>query len=269
MQATLAAWLSLAALAGGQGSIDLSEVVAKPLDAEFTESGGAGFLTGAFDAHRYAVWLATTGSQVTPIEDTLNAEGFVRGYARSWSRPIHQEVGVGESRLQYLSETVEEFQSDVGATQRLNGTQAYTLNMSGYQNKIEPSIANAYGAVVDLGYSIEYTVAFRKGNDAYYVEMESGVNNLTDQVTAQARSQYDVAPAYSIPPDKWRAPEQPAGVANVQDDRYILARSLFSPVVGVPVFILVGVVLVWLRRVRRPSAQGPHVPVIEEAGPRP
>lgn len=252
MRATLAVWLSLAALAPAQGSLDLSEVLARPLDPTFAETGGASFLTGAFDAHRYAVWLAPDSSQVTPIEDTLRTEGFARGYGRTWSQPVQVEVGVGESRVQYMSETVEEFQSADGAQLRLDGTRSYTMSEPGFEKIIEPVPDQAFGAIVSLGSFTQFLVSFRKGNDVYVVEMESGRNDMTDKVVMQARSQFDSAPAYTIEPAQWRTPVQ--NIGTVVQDPYAWTRNPFTYLLELGSLIVVGGVLVWVFDRRRRSS---------------
>lgn len=244
------AWLSIAALAGAQGPTDLSEVLAQPLDAEFADAGGAGFLTGAFDAHRYATWLAGGGADVQPVEDWLRSKGFVRGYSRTWSEPVHAEVGVGESRVQYLTETIEEFGSGDGAQARQDSTRSTATTARNFEKAIEPSIPGAWGSVVDAGYSIQYQVSFRKGNDVYFVMMDSAVNDMADKVLKQATSQFDKAPPYTIPPDRWQTPAVDASVATVQDP-YAWTRSPFTYAAELLSLIVVGGALVLIYNRRR------------------
>ena len=249
MRAALTVWLSIAALAGGQGPTDLSEVLAQPLDAEFTDAGSAGFLTGGFDAHGYAVWLAPNSGTVQAIEETLRAEGFVRGYSRTWSEPVHAEVGVGESRVQYLTETVEEFNSADRAQLRQDGTRSYSTS-HGFEKGMETTIPGAWAAIVDAGYSIEYQVSFRKGNDVYFVMMDSAVNDMTDKVLKQATRQFDKAPPYTIQPDRWQTPSVDAGVTTTPDP-YAWTRSPFTYAAELLSLIVIGRALVFIFNRRR------------------
>lgn len=251
MRAALTAWLSMAALAGGQGAVDLSAVLAPPVDAEFTETAGPTFLTGEFDAHRYAVWLAAGGTDVQSVESGLRFEGFVRGYSRTWSEPVHVEVGVGESRVQYLTETVEEFASGDGAQQRQDGTRNFVTGASSFEKAIDTTVPGAWGAVVDAGYSTNYELSFSKGNDVYFLLMDSAVNDMTDKLRAQAQSQYEKAPPYTIPPDGWQSPPVvDAGATTVAPDPNAWTRNPLVYLAELVSLIVVGGVLVLINRRR-------------------
>jgi hypothetical protein len=233
----IAAWVALALT---QGHVDLSEILAPPLEADYSDAGGVNFLTGSFDAHRYAVWLAPNSSGVKGIEDILTDEGFRRGYARAWWQPIHGPTDVGSSRQQWLTETVEEFGSGTGARRRFEGTRQFTTSETTLEHWFEPGIANSYGAVLDAGYSAEYSVAFMKGNDVYFVQMFSGVNDMTERVIAQAKRQFDVAPAFTISPNQW----SPSGGDG--SDPYAGAKTKVLGTGTVLALIAIGRLLVWI-----------------------
>lgn len=253
MRAALTAWLSVAALAGALGPTDLSEVLAQPLDSEFTDTGGAAFLTGGFDAHRYAAWLAPNSADVKPIEDTLLAEGLVRGYARSWSEPVHAEVDVGSSHVQYLIEVVEEFRTEGGAKMRLDGTRSYAMTGHGFEKAIDTTIPAAWAAVVDAGYSIAYEVSFRKGNDVYFVVMDSAVNDMTEKVLMQANSQFEKAPASTIPPDGSQTPGTLSfPPATVSHGLLVAGGVVIGAVVVITLLVLLALIF------RKPGRWQPH-----------
>src|SRR2546427_11277348 len=102
----LTALVAFAAMAVGQGSVDLAEILTPPPSADYTDAiGSESVLSGPFSAHRYATWLAPTTPDIGRIEKGLNGEGFERGYARSWVTLTSTKAPAGFNRHNWLIET--------------------------------------------------------------------------------------------------------------------------------------------------------------------
>jgi hypothetical protein len=224
MRTGLTALIAIAAMTVAQGSVDLAEILAPPPTSDYLDSGGAqGGLTGAFDAHQYAVWLTATPSDAPRIENILRQEGFLRGYARSWTALSSTKASIGGNRHNRLIETVEEYNGGAGAQARYDGVVKFTR--SGQMvREIAPPVAHAFGAVTASGYS--YFVMFVKGNDVYIVRMGSEVDDMTAIVVVQAKAQFAVAPPYTIAPSSW-----------------VTAPSPDNPVVATAKTVLVGALI--------------------------
>jgi len=207
MRTALTACLVLASMTAAQGSVDLAEILAPPPSADYAHAATSeNVLNGAFTAHQYALWLARTASDVSGIEGDLNQKGFKRGYARSWVALSSTKASPGSSRQNWLVETVEEYGSGSGAQARYAGIVSYTRGGGDdFVHEIETPIPKAFGALIFSGFT--YFVMFVKGNDVYIVRMESDVDDMTAMTVAQAKLQFDLAPAYTIPPGQWVEPQ--------------------------------------------------------------
>lgn len=205
----LTALVAFAVMTGAQGSVDLAEILAPPPSADFTDAAGSeNVLSGSFNAHRYAEWLAPTPPDVARLENIFNQEGFTRGYARSWFTLTSTKAPPGTNRHIWLIETVEEYGSAVGARSRYAGVVSYTKGGGDqFVREIETSIPSSFGAVIFSGAS--YFVMFVKGNDVYIVRMEAELDDMTAATVNQAQAQFDIAPADTIPPAQWSNPQPP------------------------------------------------------------
>jgi hypothetical protein len=209
MRTALSAYFAFAAMAVGQGSVDLAEILAPPPSVDYTDLASSdSVLNGPFNAHQYALWLSPTLSDAGRTEGFFNREGFQRGYARSWAALSSTKASPGLSRRNLLIETVEEYGSGNGAQARYAGVVSYTKGSTdGFVHEIETAIPHAFAALIYGGF--DYFVMFVKGNDVYIVRMESDLDDMTTATVHQAKVQFDLAPANTIPPGQWQDPQPP------------------------------------------------------------
>jgi hypothetical protein len=241
----LTALIAVAALTAAPGSVDLAEILAPPPSADYTGLASSdSALNGPFNAHQYAVWLSATLSDAGRTEGFFNREGFTRGYARSWAA-LSTKYSPGANRHNQLVETVEEYRSANGARARYAGVVSYTRGgADGFVQEIETSIPHAFGALIFGG--LDYFVMFVKGNDVYIVRMSSDLDDMTAATVHQAQGQFDIAPAYTIPPSQWQdpQPQQPQDEFAAAKATVIVKGSLFG-------VLLIARLLLFINHVRR------------------
>ncbi len=214
-------------------SPSLDKVLAPPPSSDFAELT-TGVLHGQFDAHDWAT-TNSTGSAATETETTLKKDGFVDGYGKEWG-----QASAGHAMI----EAVMAFTGGKGARSALTAIEASDKADSNYKHANTISgIDNYYGAhfadtqtntFVDL-------YVFVKGNDIFFVVLASGKDDVLTVATNQTKTQFDSAPASTIPTSQW-----PENIAN---------KSSSFPVVPVVVVlaivlavVVVGVVLATRRR---------------------
>ncbi len=198
--AALAAAMAMAPVQGPQ--IDLSEILAPAPSADYSPVKESNTIDGPFDSRTYAGWLAGSSADAAGFAADFDANGFKRGYARSWVTLSSSTRQEGNSRRNYLIETVEEYSSDAGARWRFDGVVSGTRDPSGgLVREIKTSIDGSFGAETN-GSSI-FFVMFTKGNDVYIVRMETVMDDLTKAVVGQAQKQFFLAPPFTIPPAQW------------------------------------------------------------------
>jgi hypothetical protein len=241
----LTALIAFAALTADLGSVDLAEILAPPPSADYTGlASSASALDGPFNGHQYAVWLSATPSDAGRTEGFFNREGFTRGYARSWAA-LSTKYSPGANRHNQLVETVEEYRSANGAQARYAGVVTYAKSgADGFVRELETSIPHAFGALIFGGF--DYFVMFVKGNDVYIVRMFSDLDDLTAATVHQAQVQFDIAPAYTIPPGQWQDPQPPAD--NTLPAIKLGLLILKGSILGV---VLIGRLLLFIFHVRR------------------
>ncbi len=200
--------MALAPVQGAQ--VDLSEILAPAPSADYSPVKESNTIDGPFDSRTYAGWLAGSSADTAGIAADFDANGFKRGYARSWVTLSSNTRQQGFSRRNYLIETVEEYSSDAGARWRFDGVVSSTRGPSGgLVREIKTSIDGAFGAETNA--SSTFFVMFARGNDVYIVRMETAMDDLTKAVVAQAQKQFFLAPPFTIPPAQWTT-AQPAGI---------------------------------------------------------
>jgi len=242
-QIALAATLALVPTLGSQ--IDLSEVLAPPPTADYSPVNESTTLDGSFNSQRYAAWLAGSSGDAAALAADFDANGFKRGYARSWVTLSSKPRQEGFSPRNYLIETVEEYASDVDARWRFDGVVRGVRDPSGgLVREIKTSIDGAFGAETNGGSS--FFVMFAKGNDVYIVRMETTMDDLTTAVVAQGERQFFLAPPFTIPPAQWTAGQ----LASIPTASTSLPVSTAIAVLGITA-ILTGVVIVFVRSRRR------------------
>jgi hypothetical protein len=177
-------------------SPSLDSVLAKPPSADFAELT-TGQLHGEFTAHDWATSNGTNSSNATETEATLKRDGFVDGYGKTWA---------SSSAGHALVEAVMAFAGGSGARKALTALEA--------SDKADPSYKHAdtvsgidpyYGA--HFADSSSNTVGdlfvFAKGNDVFFVILASTKDDVLNVAAQQAKTQYDTAPAGTIPTSQW------------------------------------------------------------------
>jgi hypothetical protein len=187
----------------------LDKILVAPPAGDFQQldPSTAGVLQGPFDATGYA---AIGGpDNVSRTINTLTSDGFVEGFGRAWVQSASHHV---------LVEIVVAFSGGKGATAWLGQSEQADLADPTYQHAISiEGMAHYYGARMSdsLSYFADAFV-FVKGNDGFLVSTISDSDNLGDSAAAQARIQYNLAPAYTIPPSGWPgAPVNPFSIAGL------------------------------------------------------
>lgn len=240
--ASVVAALWSAVAATPSPTTDLSEILAPPPSADYIDvSDGSGpTLSGAFDSYRYAEWLGSSPSAVSDNKAAFDANGFTRGYARSWWWPSKSPPQIGYGRRNYLVETVEEYTSTLGAGWRFNGVRTeLRQGGEGFLHEVATSLPNSFAVVANQG--ALFLVIFTKGNDVYIVRMESNLgDDLTNDVLKQAEDQFGMAPAGTTPS---RPSPNAAPVAAVRNTNNLLDLGLAAMVVLIGAVTLVALVL--------------------------
>jgi hypothetical protein len=232
----LAALAPATALATPSPSPGLETVLAAPPSgyAELTSSP----FHGSFTAHDYAQALGSADAD--QIEKTLNHDGFVSGFGKTW---LHQASGHA------LLEAVLAFTGAKGAKAWLLQAEAGDKKDPSYAHSDSISgIAPYYGVhFKSSGSSAGEGDAFSfvKGNDVFLVDAVSTKDDVLDLATTQTQAQYNSAPNQTIPPSQWPENASSGG-----------GRSLayWFGYILVPVLIIVVVTVVFLAlRSRRRS----------------
>ena len=181
---------------------------------------------------------------------TLKNDGFVKGYGRSWA---------GNRSNQLLLEVVVAFGGGVGAKRWLPEARSLDQNSQYYKNSFTmPGIDTQFGNhfVNSAGPAYADSAGFVKGNDYFFVYMFSQKDDLADAVAKQARQQYDLAPANTIPPSQWPENASQNAASNLAG---AFAPSLVFVLVVVLVLVVIAAAVVVL--VRRGSRRPAPVPM--------
>lgn len=150
---------------------------------------------GSFTAHDYAV--ASDEAQATEIEKTLNHDGFVDGYGKTW---IHQ------ASQRAMVEAVIAFTGGRGAKDWLTAAEAGDKSDPTYVRADTITGVNPYYGG-HFKYSSSNTVgdvfSFVKGNDVFIVGVVSTKDDVLSLATTQTKTQFDQAPGQTIPSSQW------------------------------------------------------------------
>ena len=150
---------------------------------------------GTFTAHDYA--QASNSSKADQIEKTLNHDGFVEGFGKTW---IHAAAAHG------MVEAVLAFTGAKGAKEWLISAEAGDKSDPTYQHSDSISgIETYYGAHVKStdGGTEGDVFSFVKGNDVFVVALASTKDDVLQLATTQTMSQYNSAPNETIPSAQW------------------------------------------------------------------
>jgi hypothetical protein len=212
----------------------LDSVLAKPPSSDFAELT-TGQLHGEFTAHDWATTNGTNNANATETEATLNRDGFVDGFGKTWA-----STAAGHAMV----EAVMAFTGGSGARKALTALEA--------SDKADPSYKHAdtisgidpyYGAhfADTSSNTVGDLFVFAKGNDVFFVILASAKDDVLTIAAQQAKTQYDTAPGSTIPSSQW--PEN--AVSNVAS-----SFPVFAVVIAV-IFIIAVVAIVAVLAMRR------------------
>ena len=200
--ASAVALLPLTAGATSSPNPSLDTVLVAPPSSDFTELTTSP-LHGKFTAHDWAALSGGPGS--TQTEATLNKDGFVDGFGKTWA-----QASSGHA----LIEAVMAFSGGRGAQSALTGMEASDKSDSTYKNADKVSgISPYYGAhfVDSSNQLVEDFFAFVKGNDVFGIAFVSSQNDVLAAATKQVQAQYSRAPGSTIPTSQWPENASPGG----------------------------------------------------------
>jgi hypothetical protein len=210
----------------------LDTVLATP-PTGYTELTSSPF-HGSFTAHEYA--QASDSPKAKEIEDTMNHEGFVAGYGKTW---VHQQTGHA------LIEAVLAFKGAKGAKEWLLAAEAGDKADPTYKHANTISGISPYygGHFQESSTSQGDVFSFAKGNDVFIVGAVSPSDDVLDMVTTQTRLQYSSAPKETIPSSQWPENQNSGGTSFA----YLLGRSVI-PLVVILALVVVAVGVIRNRR---------------------
>lgn len=225
----------------------LDTVLVAPPTSDFTELTTSP-LHGKFTAHDWAA-LSGTGPGATQTEATLNKDGFVDGFGKTWA-----QASSGHA----LIEAVMAFSGGRGAQSALTGMEASDKSDSTYKSPDRVSgITPYYGAhfVDTTNQLVEDFFAFVKGNDVFGIAFVSPQDDVLDAATKQVQAQYSRAPRSTIPTSQWPENTSPSGS---------IPFGILGAAVGFIVVVMALVTFLVLRRrtPRSDAAYASYVPAL-------
>lgn len=152
-------------------------------------------LRGQFNIDTYLSWVnapnaASEGSRLQHL-------GFVAGFGHVWMQKTSSHL---------LLEAVIAFSGASGARQWMSRSESLDKTDATYAHAIAIDGLGAYyawhGADPSAPEYADY-VSFVKGNDFFIVIADSTFDDLGDTASVQSKSQFDSAPAYTVPPAQW------------------------------------------------------------------
>jgi hypothetical protein len=252
MAGAVLALLPLAAAASPSLSPTLDKALANAPTSDYVEANAtaSGVIEGPFDAAHYA---ATSSAKATQIQATLQHDGFVAGYGRTWIQRASQHV---------LVEAVLAFNGGDGAKKWLAASEVADKADTNYQHAVSITGINSYyGAHFYYTSSKAYGdgFAFVKGNDYFFVIAVSAKNDTGPIATTQTTAQYNFAPSETIPSSQW--PE------NASHPASNLVGFLVVPIIVLAVLIVVVAFVVRRSRRATPSIAPAAVPAMAAPAP--
>lgn len=244
LTALVAALLPAGALAAAtpSPSPSLDQVLAAPPSgfAPLTTSP----LTGNFTAHDYAANSGVTNP--SDIESTLNHDGFVAGYGKTW---------VQQSANHALVALVIAFTGGKGAQDWLTSAEAGDKSDPSYTHPDTiTGIDHYYGVhfVSSSDHTVSDAFVFVKGNDVFAIGAASKADDVLSLAKAQTTAQFSAAPSETIPSSQWPENKTSGTSGGFGSLFYVLAA-----VVVVAVIVLAAV----LRMRRRAPAAAMYAPM--------
>jgi hypothetical protein len=237
-----AALMPMVAMASPSPSPTLDTVLIKPPTANYVEADSTtpGVLEGAFDAKAYVA--NGSPSNASQVQATLERDGFLSGYGRTWVQRATQHI---------LVEAVLAFSGGDGAKRWLAASEIADKADTNYQHPISLGGIDAYyGAHFFYATNKAYADAFAfvKGNDYFVVATVSGADDLADAAATQTKAQFDSAPAYTIPPSAWPASTSAVTASFAYNLGRVMGYVLLAVLVLGVVLLAVGLVLRSRRR---------------------
>lgn len=214
----------------------LQTVLAPPPDTYKTNVSSR--LVGNFTASTYA---GSWGSDATVGLNDLQLDGFVAGYGLTRAEPASGRI---------LAEFVIAFMGQRGAQRFLASDKAENLASPHYQHAdpaagLGQSFFGAHEAQTSPPL-ITDGFEFVKGNDMFGVWLFAAKDDsLLAHAQAQARAQYDAAPAETIPSADW--PENVAASTSNQGFSLGSGPGVYMVLAVIAVLLAIGAFL-WMRR---------------------
>lgn len=219
--ATALALMPMTAVGAPSPSPSLNTVLAQP-PSGFSELTTAEFPKGAFTAHEYA--QASNSAKADQIEKTLNRDGFVDGFGKTWIHNADQHALV-EAVIAFTGKNgAKDWLSAAEAGDKTDPTYVHSDTIDGISPSYGGHFAPSTGTVGDV-------FSFVKGNDVFIVGFISVKDDVLDLARSQAKSQYSTAPNETIPSSQW--PENQGKSSSFQAG-YIVGGLL-------PIFVIIGI----------------------------
>jgi len=239
--------LPAVALAAPSPSPGLSGILAPPPTADYVEANATvpGVVEGQFDAKTFA--SRSGHGNVAAIQQTLELDGFLDGYGRTWVQKVSRRV---------LVEFVMAFTGGDGANKWLSGSELADKADPNYQHSISVTgIDSYYGArfFYSSSHAYEDAYVFVKGNDFFVVAALSANDDLGNIAADQTKVQYSAAPDATIPQSQW--PQSSSSTAAYNFGSFLGGAIVLALLAGV-VLLVVGLV----RRSRRQTGLAGALP---------
>jgi len=239
------ALLPATVLATSSPSPALSTILAPPPKTDYKEASTTNttLLEGQFDAKTFVT--KTGASNPDAVLQTLNREGFVDGYWRTWVQSGTQHV---------MIEVAIAFGGGAGAKRWLGAAELAAKAEASYTKSLSTTgIDNYFGAhyLYPVNHSVGEEFAFVKGNDYFDLVFVSPKDDLGTSAPTQATAQYKFAPDATIPKSQW--PETITNSSAYQAG-FVVGRVLFFVLIAAVLLAVAGIVI-WLLR-RRPRLVG-------------
>ena len=241
-----AALQPLGAASSPSPSPSLDGVLAAPPASDFVELSATtpGIFEGSFDAKGYVTINGTRDP--TNDQRTLEHDGFVSGYGRTWVQRVTSHV---------LEEAVLAFNGADGAAKWMRQAEVADKALGSYKSSLSvDGVAAYYGLHLFDSASSTYSDGFvvLKGNDAFLVVFASPKDDLGTAASTQAKKQYDAAPDVTIPRSDWPQTASASSPA-------FLIGSLAGVILVVA--LIVGLVVFVIGRSRRRPQLAAAIPV--------
>jgi uncharacterized membrane protein len=244
--ALIAAFGPVTTAASPSPSPALSFVLAPAPGSDYAEADATSqtVMEGAFSAQQYA--SKTSSANQSEVQSSLERNGFVAGYGRTWIQQSTQHV---------LIEAVIAFNGGLGAKRWLAAAQLSDKGDPKYQHPISvPGISNYYGAHMAGNGLFTDTFGMVKGNDYFWVITISRQDDLGNAGATQAKAQFDFAPAQTIPTSMWpESTRVPGGFDSTSFISRLTGDLLLIAFILSFIVLLVAVIRRAFRRPKPPS----------------